>query len=83
MTDHLKERLSVMNTACGPAPHRYVALVRTFDPVRDECFAHGYFAPRRKMKEFFQVTAEEVEAVFVNYIEAEHRTELLKNAPYM
>ena len=82
-TSHLKERLSNLNTGCAPAPHRYVALVHSFDIHRDECCAHGYFAPKRAEGEFFQVTVEEVRAFFVEHIQPEYTKELLQNASYM
>ena len=82
-TSHLKKRLSTLNTGCAPLPHRYVAVVPSFDVHRDECCAHGYFSSERKEGEFFQVTVEEVRAFFDDHIMPQYKEELLKNAPHM
>ena len=60
-SEDVRARLSSGNTFCAPAPHVVVAATPTFDAVRDEAMAHGYFANVRKQGEFFEVSVEAVQ----------------------
>jgi len=67
-TQNIETRLSQMNTGCAPLPHKVVALVKTYDSVRDESVTHGFFGNKRHEGEFFEVTVEEVRSFFKNHI---------------
>ena len=71
-THNLDSRLCSMNTSCAPLPHRFVAVAPTYYPARDERMAHAYFADRHEVKEFYHVTAEELQAFFNRYSAPEY-----------
>jgi hypothetical protein len=75
-TINVGHRLSSMNTSCAPEPHVVVAVAPTFDSVRDEAMAHGYFACSRKQGEFFDVTQAEVQTFFAEHIMARYQQEM-------
>ncbi len=75
-TVDMKARLSNMNTACAPMPHRVVALCPTLDYDRDESEAHGFFGDRRYAGEFFSVTHEDIKAYFVSYLFPKYEDEM-------
>ena len=64
----VEARLAQLNTGCAPLPHKVVAVVKTYNYVRDESIAHGFFAHKRREGEFFEVTIEEVRSFFRNHI---------------
>ena len=64
----VEARLAQLNTGCAPLPHKVVAVVKTYNYVRDENIAHGFFAHKRREREFFEVTIEEVRSFFRNHI---------------
>ena len=64
----VEARLAQLNTGCAPLPHKVVAVVKTYNYVRDESIAHGFFAHKRREGEFFEVTIEEVRSFFGNHI---------------
>ena len=78
-TSDLSSRLTALNTSCAPMPHQIVAVAPTFDSRRDEAVAHAFFASARRMKEFFEVTQEDVRAFFKNHIMAQYQTELMEH----
>lgn len=59
-TQHMKERLSQLNTSCTPSPFVIVAVSQTVDYVRDEKLAHDFFSLQRREGEFFSVSESEV-----------------------
>ena len=54
-----------VNTSCA---HRLVAVVPTYEPVRDEKVAHAFFDEFREEGEFFRVEVEALERFFCKYI---------------
>ncbi len=71
--------LTVLNTGCVPVPHYTVAVVPTFDPLRDKAWAHEHFSTSRREGEFFEVTDEEVKAFFNGQIMAKYQLELAES----
>lgn len=75
-TTDLVSRISSLNTGCAPKPHRLVAVVPTFNAVRDEKMAHAFFADLREEGEFFRTSVESVERFFELHILPEYKAEL-------
>jgi hypothetical protein len=73
----VRARLSSGNTFCAPAPHVVVAGTPTFDAVRDEAMAHGYFPNVRKQGEFFEVGVKAVQQYFLAHTTALYNEELM------
>ena len=63
-TVSVRSRISNMNTSRPHDPLKLLALVGTFDDVRDEKLAHDYFACVRDAGEFFRTSVENVRAFF-------------------
>lgn len=75
-TTDVASRISSLNTGCAPNPHRLVAVVPTFNAVRDEKMAHAFFADLREEGEFFRTSVESVERFFEQHILPEYRADL-------
>jgi hypothetical protein len=54
-----------------------IAATPTFDAVRDEAMAHGYFANLRREGEFFEVTIEAVREYFRQHTATLYNEELM------
>jgi hypothetical protein len=70
------KRLSSLNTGCAPSPHILITASASFDNVRDERMAHGYFAGVRREGGFFETSEDAVKAYFQMHIVAQHKAEL-------
>ena len=71
--------LTVLNTGCAPAPHYTVAVVPTFDALRDKAWAHDVFSTSQREGEFFEIGEDEVKAFFNDQIMAKYQLELAEN----
>jgi hypothetical protein len=80
---NLQARLSSLNTACAPAPHRVVAVAPTLDNIRDERTAHQFFADRRRQGEFFEVEENEIKAYFTHHITTQFNMDMAERLEQM
>lgn len=72
----MEANLSTLNTGCAPAPHYTVAVVPTFNAVRDKAWAHEFFMEDRQEGEFFKISDEQVKAFFGGQVMAKYQLEL-------
>lgn len=68
--------LTGLNTGCAPIPHFTVAVVPTFDAMRDKLWAHEFFEKGRREGEFFEIADEEVKVFFNGQIMAKYQLDL-------
>jgi hypothetical protein len=76
-TSNMQNRLSQLNTACAPLPHKVVSIVPSMNMHRDEFLAHEHFASKRKAGEFFELDDLDVKKYFTEVILHRYQMELL------